>query len=62
MENKLENEEIEELLEQEADAPRYTPRPKWQIIAAWIGLGVMIVSIALYYWHIASGGSMGIFK
>ena len=52
MENELEKEEIEQL----PDAPAYTPRPKWQIIAAWIGLGVMLISIALYYWHIASGG------
>ena len=42
----------EEILNKEA----YTPRPKWQIVLAWIGIGVMVVSILLYYWQIASGG------
>lgn len=48
----MEMEEIEKI----PDAPKYTPRPKWQIVAAWIGLVVMGLCIALYYWHIASGG------
>jgi len=54
----MENEELEQIQNQE-DAPRYTPRPKWQVIAAWVGLGIMLVSVALYYWHIASGGRIG---
>jgi hypothetical protein len=53
----MENEHIE-TMEPEQEAPVYTPRPRWQIVAAWIGLGIMIVSVALYYWHIASGGRM----
>ena len=44
-------EERDEILEQP-----YTPRPKWQVIAAWVGLVVMLICVALYYWHIASGG------
>lgn len=48
----MENEEFEQI----PDAPKYTPRPKWQIIAAWVGLAVMLTCVALYYWHIASGG------
>lgn len=52
----MENEQIEQ--EQPENKEVYTPRPRWQVIAAWIGLGIMIVSVALYYWHIASGGRM----
>ena len=37
----------------------YTPRPAWQVWAARIGLVIMLISIALYYWHIASGGKIG---
>ena len=40
----------------EENRPAYTPRPTWQIVLAWIGLGIMAVSIALYYWQIANGG------
>ena len=40
----------------EENRPVYTPRPTWQIVLAWIGLGIMAVSIALYYWQIANGG------
>ena len=45
----------EEILE-ETGKPAYTPRPKWQIVMAWIGLANMAVSIALYYIQIANGG------
>ena len=34
----------------------YVPRPAWQVWAARIGLVIMIIAVALYYWHIASGG------
>ena len=34
----------------------YEPRPAWQVWLARIGLVIMIVSVILYYWHIASGG------
>ncbi len=47
----LENEDFDQI----PDAPAYTPRPKWQIIAAWIGLIVMLTCVGLYYWHIACG-------
>ena len=40
-------------LEQESG---YSPRPAWQVWAARIGLVIVIISIILYYWHIASGG------
>ena len=43
----------EEIL-QEAEA--YKPRPGWQVWAARIGLVIVIIAIALYYFHIARGG------
>ena len=51
----MENEELQELQEQPLE-PGYTPRPAWQVWAARIGLVIMIICVALYYWHIASGG------
>ena len=42
--------------EVENQQPVYRPRPKWQIVCAWIGVAIMLVSIALYYWQIAVGG------
>ena len=52
----MENEELN--LEQPAEEPKpgYVPRPAWQVWAARVGLVIMIISIILYYWHIASGG------
>ena len=41
---------------EENQKPAYQPRPTWQIWAARAGLVIMIISIILYYWHIASGG------
>ena len=54
-EQRMDNPETE-TPEEENQQPVYRPRPKWQIVLAWIGLGIMFVSIALYYWQIASGG------
>ena len=45
--------------ENENPAPEeggYTPRPAWQVWAARIGLVIMIIAIALYYYNIATGG------
>ena len=47
----MENEELEQ-----QPKSSYTPRPAWQVWLARIGLVIMIISVALYYWHIASGG------
>ena len=44
----------EELEQQKTEG--YTPRPAWQVWAARVGVVVMIIAVALYYWHIASGG------
>lgn len=40
----------------EVQAPQYKPRPKWQIILAWVGVGIMVVSFLLYCVQIANGG------
>ena len=45
-----------EIPEEEPQKPVYKPRPSWQVWAARVGLVIMIISIILYYWHIASGG------
>lgn len=34
----------------------YQPRPGWQVWAARLGLVIVIIAIALYYFHIAQGG------
>ncbi len=49
----MENENRNEL-EQEV----YTPRPAWQVWAARVGVVIMLICIALYFWHIASGGKI----
>lgn len=38
------------------ETPVYKPRPVWQRIAAWIGFGIVIIGVILYYYHIAWGG------
>ena len=57
----MENEEMQiDLPEEEApvqeEAPKYHPRPAWQVWAARVGIVIMIISIILYYIHIATGG------
>jgi hypothetical protein len=54
-EERIDNPEIE-TIEEENQAPAYTPRPKWQIVLAWIGVAIMAASIIMYYWQIANGG------
>ena len=46
----------EEILETESQG--YKPRPKWQIVCAWIGVAIMVIGFALYCWHIATGGML----
>ncbi|MBO5322738.1 MAG: hypothetical protein J6A88_01375 [Oscillospiraceae bacterium] len=54
-EERIDNPEIE-TIEEENEKPAYTPRPKWQIVLAWIGVAIMAASIIMYYWQIANGG------
>ncbi len=51
----IETNEQEEIFETQ-EKTGYTPRPKWQIVAAWVGVAIMVVAVALYYYHIANGG------
>ena len=46
----------DEALQQE-DKPAYSPRPKWQIWAAWIALFVFIAFVVMYYCNIFQGGA-----
>ncbi len=34
----------------------YVPRPAWQVWAARIGLVIVLAGVALYLYHIATGG------
>lgn len=38
---------------QDPPAQRYVPRPKWQIIMAWVLVAVMVVAVISYYFWIA---------
>jgi len=39
------------------EEPRYVPRPKWQVWAARIGLGLFILLLIGYYLNIFRGGA-----
>ena len=43
----------EEIILQESG---YKERPRWQVWAARVGLVIVIIGVALYYYHIAKGG------
>ena len=56
-----ENKDMEQVSAEELNAEvlkkdSYTPRPKWQIVAAWIGIAIVAVGFILYCWQIANGG------
>jgi hypothetical protein len=56
-----ENKDLEQVSPEEMNAEvlkkdSYTPRPKWQIIAAWIGIAIVGIGFLLYCWQIANGG------
>ena len=66
-ENKMIEEETataEEVVEEAVPVPEeeilkketYVPRPKWQLVAAWVGIGIVAVGFALYLWQIATAG------
>ena len=42
--------------QEETEKPVYTPRPKWQIVAAWIALVLFLLVIAGFYINISRGG------
>ena len=52
-------EEIQEqnIPEQEVqEQPAYRPRPKWQLMAAWTGVSIILIGFILYCLHIAGIG------
>lgn len=58
-----ENKDLEQVSTEEMNAEvlkkeSYTPRPKWQIIAAWIGIAIVAVGFILYCWQIANAGGI----
>ena len=46
----------EEITEEE-EKPVYTPRPKWQVVGAWIALAVFIAFLVMYHTNIFRGGN-----
>ena len=62
MEENMKNNEMEEVTEElnseVLKKDSYVPRPKWQIIAAWIGVGIVAVGFLLYCWQIATAGGI----
>ena len=56
-----ENKEQEQVSAEEMNAEvlkqdTYVARPKWQIVAAWVGIAIVAVGFMLYCWQIANGG------
>ena len=56
-----ENKELEQVSAEEMNAQvlkqdTYVARPKWQIVAAWVGIAIVAVGFILYCWQIANGG------
>ncbi|MBE6944534.1 MAG: hypothetical protein E7459_00410 [Ruminococcaceae bacterium] len=57
----MENEELNQTPETETPGQmppeqpekRYVPRPKWQLVLAWILLILMVIGVAGYYYWIA---------
>ena len=58
-----ENKNLEQVSTEEMNAEvlkkdSYVKRPKWQIIAAWIGIAIVAVGFILYCWQIATAGGL----
>ena len=47
----MENENLENIPQEEQapEAPRYVPRPQWQVWAARIGLVAFLIFLVMYY-------------
>lgn len=41
--------------EPEAEKPKYTPRPKWQIVFAWVLVGIVVAGVIASYLWMMSG-------
>ena len=51
----MEEKDLQSPIEEQPAAP-YEPRPVWQRVLAWIGVGIVVLGVILYYYHIARGG------
>lgn len=51
----MENEHNEDLIP-ESEEQGYTPRPRWQVWAARIGLALFILVLIMYYVNLMRGG------
>ena len=40
--------------EQNISKEEYIPRPRWQVWGARIGLVLVLIAVALYYWSVAN--------
>lgn len=47
----------QEMQEQILKKEGYTPRPRWQIVAAWVGAAIVAAGFLLYCWQIANVGA-----
>lgn len=47
--NNLPEEQAPDPVEPEKDV--YTPRPRWQIILAWVALAIFVTGVFLYHYH-----------
>ena len=60
MENERKEEQLEQTLPEEAvpqeEKPLYIPRPKWQVIGAWVALVLFVAVIVFYYLNMMRGG------
>ena len=56
----METEEVgaEEMNAEVLKKDSYVPRPKWQIVAAWIGVGIVAAGFLLWCWQIATAGGI----
>lgn len=52
----MEHEQNNEL--QQSQEPKYTPRPKYQIILAWVLLVIVIVGVILWLLEIGTSGKL----
>ncbi len=47
--------ELEQELPVEAEPETYKPRPRYQVVAAWIGVAIMVLAFVAYCLQIAFG-------
>ena len=49
MEHPQDTERLDYTSAAEQEKPKYTPRPRYQIVLAWIGAAIVVGSVILYY-------------